>query len=269
MTEVPGNPGMSVTNASSFLPMEVAETLAIDERTLDVFIVWPRRKHPKQASEAADYSLAPGPSNPEWRRTSRRAIEALVGPLPELPPHDALFDAVLARGGRSHEWDRPIFEAVPVTGLPPFHAAYQCAHRARFESMISGSKRRTIEESLAAGRCFIASLTAADRKACGYHQGNWAAVADASAAIVASVDGRDPAAYLAAAEAVRLPNRDKIWLLSLFYDPIVLSTDGEGYTNGQHRGCALRFSGAERAAVVVDFEAIVDDFADWTYLGDG
>ena len=266
VTEVPGNPGMSNTNASSILRMEIAQAFVIDEYTLELFIVWPRRRDLAHAVEAAEYSLAPGPTNPKWRRTDRRTIEALVGRLPELPPHNALFNAVLARGGRKHEWDRPIFEALPVTSLPPFHAAYQCAHRARFESMRTGS---TIEEALAAGRRFMDTLTPADRAACQYHQADWRAVADTSVAVVMSVDGSDPAAYVSAAEAVRLPKREKMWLLSLFHDPIVLSQDRAEYTNGQHRGCALRFSGADRAAVIVDFETIVEDVAEWAYLGDG
>jgi hypothetical protein len=135
--------------------------------------------------------------------------------------------------------------------------------------MLRDAADYTDDEALLAGERFIASLTPRDRAICKYHQGNWAAIANASTDIVARIDGRKPGAYLGAADALRLPNRDKMWLLSLFWDPIVLSQDRTEYTNGQHRGCALRFSGADRAAVIVDFETIIDDHADWTYLGDG
>ncbi len=50
-------------------------------------------------------------------------------------------------------------------------------------------------------------------------------------------------------------------------NPIDLSGNRKAYVNGQHRGCALRFSGAEKAAVRVDIETVIDDNADWTYLG--
>jgi hypothetical protein len=269
LTEVPGNPGMSVINASSLLNRDVAQAFAIRERDLDIFVILPRLRRADGPIEAATYSQAPGSSRTEWRETSRRRIEALVGPLPQLPPHSGLFSAVLARGGRKHEWDREIFEAVPVSSLPPFHAPYQCAHSARFKSMLHDADDHSRDEALRAGQRFIASLTDRDRAICKYHQGDWAAIANASADIVARVDGRKPGAYLGAAEAVRLPKRDKMWLLSLFWDPLLLSQDRKEYTNGQHRGCALRFSGAEKAAVIVDFETIVDDHADWTYLGDG
>lgn len=266
VTEVPGNPGMSVINAASVLRSEIARLLRAVDAQLDLCVVWPRRKDLGQLAEGAEYTFAPGPADPDWHPTTRRKLEAIVGRLPELPAHDALFQAVLAQGGRKHEWARPIFKAVPVTSLPPFHGAYQCAHHARFESMLAGD---SFEQALAAGRRFMASLTAADRAKCRYHQGDWKAIANASVDIVAKVDGRNPDAYPAAAQAVRLPTRDTRWLLSLFRDPIVLNDGRKSYNNGQHRGCALRFSGAPRAAVVVDFETIVDDFPDWTYLGDG
>jgi hypothetical protein len=49
-----------------------------------------------------------------------------------------------------------------------------------------------------------------------------------------------------------MPAKDRWWLVSLFADPIVLSEKRDHNVNRQHRGCGLRFSGAERAAVVVD-----------------
>ena len=42
-----------------------------------------------------------------------------------------------------------------------------------------------------------------------------------------------------------------------------------GLANSQHRGCTPRLSRAQKVAVVVSYETIVEDFADWTYLGDG
>jgi hypothetical protein len=64
-----------------------------------------------------------------------------------------------------------------------------------------------------------------------------------------------------------LPTGDLRWLLSLFDNPI--NIEGGSYANGQHRGCALRFSGAERAAVVTGSEVLGHVCTDWTYLGDG
>jgi len=73
--------------------------------------------------------------------------------------------------------------------------------------------------------------------------------------------------YLEAATQSRLGENDRSWLESLFFDPVDI--EGGSYTNGQHRGCALRFSGAARAAVVTgdEFVETVDDA--WTYEGGG
>jgi hypothetical protein len=57
-----------------------------------------------------------------------------------------------------------------------------------------------------------------------------------------------------------------MWLESLFRDPVFIG--GGSYTNGQHRGCALRFSGAERAAVVVGYEFLDEFSTDWQYEGE-
>lgn len=59
--------------------------------------------------------------------------------------------------------------------------------------------------------------------------------------------------YLQEVERSGLRKRDRRWLDSLFRDPVSIG-DGS-FTNGQHRGCALRFSGARKAAVVTDHEA--------------
>jgi len=91
----------------------------------------------------------------------------------------------------------------------------------------------------------------------------------ASVRIISEIYGQNPESYLNAAAATKLAAREKRWLISLFRDPIVLGDTRGVSVNGQHRGCALRFSGAARAAVVVDSEIVVDEYAYWTYLGDG
>ncbi len=127
----------------------------------------------------------------------------------------------------------------------------------------------THKDKLDVGRRFLASLTADERAQCRYHKADWRAIADASAGIVDRLSGSRNADYAEAAHKVKLPERDRRWLLSLFVMPIDLSDGRDSYVNGQHRGCALRFSGAERAAVVVGAVTTQHDDADWIYLGDG
>jgi hypothetical protein len=64
-----------------------------------------------------------------------------------------------------------------------------------------------------------------------------------------------------------LPAADRGWLATLFADRIILSE--QEYTNGQHRACALHFSGAEMAVVVTGDSYLGDEPADWTYEGEG
>jgi hypothetical protein len=120
---------------------------------------------------------------------------------------------------------------------------------------------------LEAGTRFLASLRPEDLRSCPYHNLGWKRIADASALILQSMGRRDPDAYVAEAKKTRFRARDKDGLISLFDDPVTI--EGGRYVNGQHRSCALRFSGAERAAVVVDSEVLSEVPADWVYLGNG
>src|SRR5216683_117432 len=265
VTEVPGNNGMSPGNGGSMIHKAIAKKFSIDPRMIDLVIIWPKlRTFGARRLERASYSLK---TDPGWKQITRAAIEAVVGKLPPLPDHADLFRQVLACGGRVRETHRDVFEAIPVTELPPPHGPYQCQHIDRFEKMLGRSESHA--KSLVAGRTFIDSLTPDDRQGCRYHRPNWKRIADASAQIVDQNPGAEGDEYNAAAEDWRMPAKDRRWLVSLFTDPIVLSEKRDHYVNGQHRGCGLRFSGAERAAVVVDTVTIKHEDADWTYLGDG
>jgi hypothetical protein len=125
------------------------------------------------------------------------------------------------------------------------------------------------------GRQFIASLTAEEVKACYYHHADWATIADESVRVIEAV-GRLEREYDYLTEARRgvLSDQEEIfgsdlkWLVSLFEQPIIIT--GGSYTGGQHRGCALRFSGASRAAVVTGSERVaLPPINDWQYEGDG
>ena len=143
---------------------------------------------------------------------------------------------------------RPVFEAVLVARLAPPFNPYKCVHRERFKAVFGGGPYR-IEKA----REFVASLTSEDISKCWYHQADWAAIADESIRILQTAGTMQPVGrYAAAARESGLTGDDRRWLISLFDDPIV--ADEAGYTNGQHRGCALRFSGASRAAVVTRYD---------------
>ena len=265
ITEVPGNNGMSAGNGASMIHKAIAKKFSIDMAALDLVIIWPKlRNFGARRLERASYSLK---TESGWQQVKREDVEAVVGKLPPLPDHADLFSRALACGGRVRASFRDVFGAIPVSELPPPHGPYQCQHADRFEKMLGQSEAHT--KALAAGRRFIDSLTPDDLRACRYHRPNWKRIAEASAQIVDGLPGAERDQYNAGAEGWRMPATDRRWLVSLFADPIVLSEKRDHYVNGQHRGCGLRFSGAERAAVVVDTVTIKHQDADWTYLGDG
>ena len=199
-------------------------------------------------------------------------IEAIIGAtLPLLPGHDELYRRVRDLGGGiPTDASLPMFEAYPVADLPPPHAPFRCQHHARFERMARDAHDSTgtsREALLATGRAFVASLTPADRRACRFHNGDWRAVADESVRIISELGPQERSKYRLAVLQARLPDRERQWLVSLFAQPIDIH--GDSYSNGQHRGCALRFSGAQCAAVVTHWESLGEEREDWVYEGGG
>lgn len=159
-----------------------------------------------------------------------------------------------------------------VSELPPPHNPSSCQHFERFQRIRNGLDRLEgdeIELDLKAGEIFIKTLGPEDRLQCHYHEADWKSIADASVQIL---DELGPDAtneeYEAAASALELDSVEQCWLVSLFRDPIAVKEMQE-YNNGQHRACALRFSGADRAVVKTDGKSLPEISADWVYLGDG
>ena len=103
------------------------------------------------------------------------------------------------------------------------------------------------------------TLTAQDRLRCPYDDADWAAIADQSVRTLKKLGcDQDVESYTSAARrSRRLEKRDR-WLLELlFLEPIEVVRGS--YNEGQHRACALRFSGAERVAVLAPDELGEED----------
>jgi len=266
LTEVPGNPGRSIGNAHENLTVFLENEFGVRLDSLALFHVWP-----------ADFSDPPtwtaiDPQNGEATEdTTRAAVERIVGEaLSDLPAHDVLYAGVLALGGGNwQEHIRPLFEAFPVDQLPVPHNPAGCAHIDRFRR-IRASVAPELDRSEAdqlVGRRFLESLSDADRARCWRHDADWSSIANASVEILNRLGRCDPEEYADAAESMGLEDQDERWLVSLFADPIFIG--GGGYTNGQHRACALRFSGAARAAIAIDDEVLGKVCTDWWTYTDG
>jgi hypothetical protein len=289
LTEVPGNPSASLTNAISRISGFVADRFSLRLSELTVFQIWPKGAVTHPGVQRVTFTddgeeKVPGHRDrrdpdvvqldaftgwPQWWSSTRRAIEKVVGSrLPELPSHDDLYAAVKAMGGGTTQdvWRR-VFGVVEVADLPPPHNPSSCEHSDRYEDIREQVRADGVDDELTAGVRFLDTITPEDCVRCRYHDGDWATIANESVRIVEELGVCDQDKYLEAAAQSELEGDDRSWLESLFFDPVDIA--GGSYTNGQHRGCALRFSGASRAAVVTgdEFVETVDDA--WTYDGGG
>lgn len=264
-TEVPGNPGMSVTNAMTELIDQLARDFGVRRRGLAVFEVWPRGAPIPGVPTIRRVRLG---DELRWNGSTWSDVRTLVGrSVPRLPRHAEIYRRVLALGGGVRvEIYRPAFEVVPVDHLPPPHNPARCAHFSRFRSLETRAHLDPHDRK-ATGRRFLATMTPNDLRRCRFHAADWRAIADESVRIVERVGPADQHLYVAAAEKAQLPTADLQWLISLFREPVYIS--GGGFRDGQHRGCALRFSGSERVAVVVRDELVEVRSDDWTYRGGG
>ncbi len=270
VTEVPGNPGGSISNQFETVQSAVSHQFGVDLDSVAWFHAWPIGC--SGDNDKSSWTKIDARGYDEGIDVDRTDVELLIRQtLPDLPEHDDLYGKVLELGGGV--WDEaylPIFEAVPVHELPPPHLPYSCEHHDRFEAILEETPESDewMTRNLEAGRRFLSSLTPGDRARCRYHKDNWLAIADESVRVLREVGERaETDAYIAAARGSKLGNKDEEWLISLFSSPILIG--GGSFTNGQHRACALRFSGAKCAAIHVDDEYLGEVCVDWMYGGGG
>jgi hypothetical protein len=268
VTEVPGNPGGSISNQYETVQSALADQFDVDLEAVVWFHAWPVGLFGGKSS----WTKIDKDGFSHDGNVSRADVERLVGmKLTEIPDHEVLYRQVLERGGGV--WDEvflPIFDSLPVADLPFPHLPSRCEHYERFGAILEGvpESEEGGARDLEAGRRFLESLTPVDLAGCRYHKANWEAIADESVRVLNQVGDRaNVDDYISSAQGSKLASREKGWLISLFDDPILVG--GGSYTNGQHRGCALRFSGSERAAIHIDDESLGEMCADWTYGGGG
>jgi hypothetical protein len=261
-TEVPGNRGQSVLNATDDLLEAARSRPAGDASPLTLYLVAPAGSI---AEERLVWRVEEG-AETRWPDADLAEIELRVGqPLSPLPGHEALLERVLALGGDAQDTvDELVFSAIPVTGLPAPHLPRRCALFGHFESMAAEAG---VEVSQEVGARFIASLAPDDRASCRYHVDDWRSVAEESVRILEAAASGSREEMSDRARRAELGEAERRWLVSLFDSPVDIR--GGGYTDGQHRGCALRFSGAEAAAVVTGIRTRKVEPMVWVYSGDG
>jgi hypothetical protein len=264
-TELDDNPGTSAINAVEALARDVARDFGPMATTLIVHApagegetcspIW---------SEAAisDAGVA-------WNRTSREQIQEIVGvALPEPVMEEC---TMIFAGGEGHPLLGLIqadddylplgarLTVVPVALLPWPHNPSRCSHHTRFDQLSEFYPPACWTKGVA-GAHFFLTLTGQDFSACSYHEPDWSRVAEASVEVLEALPYEAELEEALAAASGRIEKSlEADALRSVFADPIVWSPGSDMATNGQHRACALKASGASLCVIDTNGEPVSVD----------
>lgn len=245
VTEVPGNPGRSVVNTISQIATDLRQRSLVPTSNARWFACFPGGFGGQSRATYIEASV--GESGVvDWPGVeySIEEMDSLLGaPLARLPAHEDVLSRVLDLGGvLPPPPDVLRWEIVPGESLPPPGDPFRCDLHAEFLAFVA--QHESVGRSRAeASAMFFDSLSANDYGRCRRHTGDWAKIAATAVSIVQHLGAfADVGAVRASAEEYGLEPSERDWLYSIFEDPMWWNEDG--YGNGQHRGCALRASGA-------------------------
>jgi hypothetical protein len=145
----------------------------------------------------------------------------------------------------------PIDELVviAVADLPFPHNPSECHWKERFEQLRELYPAEDRERQVV-GAHWSTTLAPEDLAACRYHAADWRRIADTGVEILRGLGGEATIGdALEAVSAMLGDTPEADWCRSLFADPIVCHREPPGLSDGQHRSCALRMSGAELCVV--------------------
>ena len=261
VVEPDDNPGASSVNAAESLLRDLRRAFP-GLQPLRVFVHFPRDPRGPGWTELCD-------SDDEivFERRTVEALWALVG----ITPVDGgeVDEATCAFfGGEQH----PLLGLIPppdpprdrlrdlcviaVADLPWPHNPSGCKWSERFER-IAVVYPSSGHPDPAVGAHWFLTLTDDDLAACRYHRADWHRIAEASVDVFRSLaNDATLEDALAAVEAELGGSPEGRWCSSLFLDPIVCRPKDRSVTNGQHRACALRASGAPVCVVDVGDEYV-------------
>lgn len=246
------NPGPSVVNGAEALVDRLTRMFPAVEG-LRVFTRFPGDSREKGWTE-----LVFDEDRLEFERRAIEEVETLVGDRLVDPEEDAATCAAL--GGENHPLlvliPRPQPERNPldeltvvaVADLPWPHMPSRCTWKQRFEDL--GELYGPDRECPAVGAHWSLTLDEADFKQCQYHQADWRRIADVSVEVLRGLPQNPQRGDVSAAIDQALGDTPEgRWCWTLFTVPIVWSPGQDSVTNGQHRACALRASGAPLCVV--------------------
>jgi len=145
---------------------------------------------------------------------------------------------------------------IAVADLPWPHNPSGCKWSKRFER-VEALYSSSGHPDPAVGAQWFLTLTDDELAACSYHRADWLRIAEVSVGVFRSLaNDATLEDAVAAVEAELGESAEGRWCSSLFLDPIVCRPKGRSVTNGQHRACALRASGAPVCVVDVGDEYV-------------
>jgi hypothetical protein len=243
LTDVDGNPGCSVVNGVEEVCAQVAEQF-LDGASA----VWVTSREGLGSDTRKEVfsrvTFSQEYENPVWEELTTGQMDELAGRVAPVP--DDLRALVLAAGGRLDEPEPLTFKVIPVATLPLPRNLFRCMHADRFMSLLEAHEH----DPQAAASEFFAVTSHGEMAECKYHDANWKVVCDLAVEIIEFLGSTPSDDDLeAAVDGADLPGPEA-WALHSLLGADGLSVSQTGYGNGQHRGCAVRFSGATRVVVV-------------------
>jgi hypothetical protein len=140
----------------------------------------------------------------------------------------------------------PIDELVviAVADLPFPHNPSECHWKERFEQLRELYPAEDRERQVV-GAHWSTTLDPEDLAACPYHDPDWRRIADAGVEILRGLGAEATIDDVIEAVVATLGDTPEAgWCRSLFTRPIVCHREPPGLSDGQHRSCAVRMSGA-------------------------
>lgn len=254
------NPGRSSVNAAESLLRNLRCAFPALQ-PLRVFVHFPHDRHGSGWIE-----LCESDGEISFERRTTEILVSLLG-VTALDEGDVNEPTSAFFGGAEH----PLLSLIPppdpprgplrnldiiaIADLPWPHNPCRCKWSERFEQVEAYYPSHGHPDPAVGAHWFL-TLSEDDLAACAYHRADWHRIAEVSVSVFRSLTNDATLEDVLTAIEVALGDSDESqWCSSLFLDPIVCRPKEPSVTNGQHRACALRASGA--GVCVVD---VGDDY---------
>jgi hypothetical protein len=245
------SPGPSAVNAESLI--EALSQVFGGLGALRTFVSW--------ADDSQDrwIEIVTRGDDVDFVRCSATTIEKLVGPVQQIGQNATCADVAGS--------DHPLLALIPppatdrdrvgemsviaVSDIPWPHNPWKCEFADRFQQL-AALYPASHDTPPAVGAHWFLTVSRAELASCPYHAADRTRIAAVAVDVVQGLHQQPEATIEDPAPAIRTVLGETVeaaWCESLFSDPIDYRPDSSRLTNGQHRACAARASGAPLCVV--------------------